>query len=616
MSPNKPVRVLSLFTGAGGLDLGFHLEGFEIAACVEVEPLFCESLEMNKPKYLPRGCLVIPKDIRDFDYSLLGGLKIDFVIGGPPCQSFSAAGRRAGGAPGTLDERGTLFEAYCKLIDVARPIGFLFENVRGILGSNGGLDWERVSHAFRSLGYRVSHEVLDACDYGAPQHRERVILVGHKADQFLFPRPTHGPDSLDGRPHVTAGKALKDLPRQPQDGHFASGKYSHLVPEVPPGENYLHFTSKRGYPAPIFAYRSRFSDFLYKAHPERPIKTIIANPGKYSGPFHWDNRRFTIPEYKRLQAFPDDYHFAGTYAQQVEQIGNSVSPPLSRALARTVASQLFGAEPSVQLLPAGYKLSFDKRKGMQARATRARHEAIERMPPRDSTFRLYPYAATWSKNNSSYIRREGMADALDADKSHVFNLTCRTKGRSATLNVVRADTPQRRQYLIVACDLALSPPGAGSGNGQSLKTRLYSPDPADVQTLWDAIDDFVIRSSSFHSLFELYGHFTEPHPVFRIERFEAFSDHPILEFGEHAADFANCSKFFPTTMLKALFHDSPDRDVLDIIEELRSYRYDVRCHETNVAIPEGYYMVAYPFTLPLRRQMNFRVKRPVVSRNN
>ncbi|MEL5457951.1 DNA cytosine methyltransferase, partial [Serratia ureilytica] len=83
-------------------------------------------------------------------------------------------------------------------------------------------------------------------------------------------------------------------------------------PLVPPGENYLFFTEKRGYPEPIFAYRSRFSDFLYKASPEVPIKTLIASPGKYTGPFHWDNRRFTVREYMRLQGFPDAYKFYGT----------------------------------------------------------------------------------------------------------------------------------------------------------------------------------------------------------------------------------------------------------------------------------------------------------------
>jgi DNA (cytosine-5)-methyltransferase 1 len=136
----------------------------------------------------------------------------------------------------------------------------------------------------------------------------------------------------------------------------------------------------------------------------------------------------------------------------------------------------------------------------------------------------------------------------------------------------------------------------------------YGGDPSTVQTVWNAVDDWVRRSSDFYSLFELYGHFTEPHPLFRIAKFLPISDHPIALFAEHASNFANCSKYFPKTHLIRLF--SPvlkTENFTDIANYLRRYRFDIRSQETNIAIDADAYMVAYPFNLPSRRQMNFRL---------
>ena len=127
--------------------------------------------------------------------------------------------------------------------------------------------------------------------------------------------------------------------------------------------------------------------------------------------------------------------------------------------------------------------------------------------------------------------------------------------------------------------------------------------------MWNAVDDWVIRSSNFHSLFELYGHFTEPHPVFKISKFEVKTDTPIAQFARHAADFSNCSKYFPRNHLTQLFGIRfGTSNFVELVKMLRGYRFDIRCHETNIAIPKDVYMVAYPFTLPFGKQMNFSVK--------
>jgi DNA (cytosine-5)-methyltransferase 1 len=118
------------------------------------------------------------------------------------------------------------------------------------------------------------------------------------------------------------------------------GLYGHLLPLVPLGLNYAFFTREMGYPEPIFAWRSKFHDFLYKVDPNYPCRTIKAQPGKFTGPFHWKNRHFTVEELKRLQSFPDDYAIVGSYSKTVEQIGNSVPPLLASVVAISVKEQL------------------------------------------------------------------------------------------------------------------------------------------------------------------------------------------------------------------------------------------------------------------------------------
>lgn len=302
-------KVLSIFSGAGGLDIGFHRAGFDVVACLDIDSDSCRSLELNLGTFLTSHTLVSNSDITQVNFeqlhSQLGA--VDFVIGGPPCQSFSAAGRRAGGVTGVNDTRGSLFWYYCKLLEQFKPVGFLFENVRGILQANKRKDWKIIQHSFAELGYVLSYRVLDAADYGVPQHRERVIMVGHRTKKFLFPRPTYGLDSVMKVPHVTSGKVLSDLDDPNEVVPPYGGKYGDLLPDIPPGLNYAYYTERMGHPEPRFAWRSRFSGFLYKLDPSKPSKTLVAQQGRYDGPFHWKNRKLTIAELKRIQSFPDSY---------------------------------------------------------------------------------------------------------------------------------------------------------------------------------------------------------------------------------------------------------------------------------------------------------------------
>ena len=142
-----------------------------------------------------------------------------------------------------------------------------------------------------------------------------------------------------------------------------------------------------------------------------------------------------------------------------------------------------------------------------------------------------------------------------------------------------------------------------------LNVILYGIEDHSIQTMWNAIDDWVIRSSNYHSLFEIYGHFTEPHPDFEIQSFERFSNSPICKFAEFASSFSNCSTFVKRKHLTDIFGSMfKMNNFLELVEYLRGFRFDIRCKEINIAIDEGHYMIAYPFTLPDRKQMNLMVK--------
>jgi DNA (cytosine-5)-methyltransferase 1 len=177
----KKIRTISLFSGAGGLDIGFHDAGFDIVEMVEINSSYAETLKANtKPSGYFASGEVKNIDIRDYQPAKSGWRSgsIDLIIGGPPCQTFSAGGRRAGGVAGTTEKRGVLFEEYVRLLKELRPKAFVFENVYGITGAESGSAWQRIQKAFASAGYTLFHRVLDTADYGVPQHRERMIIVG------------------------------------------------------------------------------------------------------------------------------------------------------------------------------------------------------------------------------------------------------------------------------------------------------------------------------------------------------------------------------------------------------------------------------------------------------
>jgi DNA (cytosine-5)-methyltransferase 1 len=355
------INVVSIFSGAGGLDIGFRDAGFNIISHLELEEDFCKTLEMNSLYF--NNANIINTDIRQ--YSPTQKQKCEFIIGGPPCQTFSAAGRRAAGVQGLDDHKGVLFEEYIRLLKFYNPKGFLFENVYGITGAQGGKAWELIKNEFAKVGYSINYRILNTADYGVPQFRERMIIVGTKNKTFHFPRPIHGPDSISLRPYYSARHAFLDVPINEDITKLnVNGRHGYLLNDIPPGLNYSFYTEKMGHPNPIFAWRSKFSDYLYKADPEKPVRTIKAQAGQYTGPLHWENRYLTINEFKRLQSFPDSYTIFGNKQKVLQQIGNSVPPQFARILAISILNQVFGIQfPfSINYLKDSETLTFRKRK--------------------------------------------------------------------------------------------------------------------------------------------------------------------------------------------------------------------------------------------------------------
>lgn len=352
---------ISLFSGAGGLDLGVEQAGFSVRAAVEHDETACQSLRGNFPEMT-----VLEGDVRRIstkqllDAARLRAGDVDLLIGGPPCTPFSKSGYWLEQKRRGLDPEASLLEHYVRILDEARPQKFLLENVFALAYSNHNRPWlEFLLESFDRLGYHVTQQTVLAADFGVPQRRQRLILVGSLEGAPAIPKPTHtGPherrvwDRGGLAPHVTTGEAIGDLVdrhdlAEPEE--VVAGKYGHLLPAIPPSENYLFYTAKRGHPEPLFEWRKRYWSFLLKLDPKQPAPTIQASPGPYVGPFHWENRRLRLLEIKRLQTFPDEFIIRGNRRSAQRQVGNAVPPLLARRIAEALAEDRYTSDATVQL---------------------------------------------------------------------------------------------------------------------------------------------------------------------------------------------------------------------------------------------------------------------------
>ncbi len=379
-------KVVDLFAGVGGLSYGFaHDSDFQIIAANEILEPMAKAYSANHP-----DVKMYNKDIKDFSiFDLENDLNIskgdiDVVIGGPPCQAYSTVGKRL-----IDDPRGKLFQEYFRILCEVKPRIFIFENVKGLLSMQGGNLIKQIKALFESVGYTVQMKLLNAADYGAPQIRERVILVGTLDNTpFVYPTRTHYDPSVEDlshkglKPYVTLGEALGDLPSI-KSGEYSTtyssnpqNDYQRLMRENSSDTIAEHETSKNndrlvalmtalpdgGSPKDIpeeLRPKSGFANTYCRLWWNRPSTTITRNLGCPSSSrcIHpKDPRPLTTREGARLQGFPDNYVFYGSRADKHLQIGNAVPTFLSYAIKDSVKKYLRG-EFDTQKVANGIELT-------------------------------------------------------------------------------------------------------------------------------------------------------------------------------------------------------------------------------------------------------------------
>lgn len=363
------LKLVDLFSGAGGMSYGFSLAGFEPIAGIDKEKKFIKAFNNSH-----EGVEAIVSDLGENKArSLLEDRGItrddvDVIIGGPPCKGFSTVGDRD-----ESDDRNKLVREFAHALDDLKPSAFVMENVEGLKSmedEEGNLVIDELEKMFNKYGYDIKYTVLKASDYGVPQNRKRLFIVGMKSDieDFEWPETTHTPKkslenySEDKKPYVAVNEAISDIPnldagekttkykdkpsteyqkmmRNGQDillNHKTpnhSAKIVERLRNVPQGGNHQDLPEE-------LQLSGGYSNIYGKLDPEQPADTITANfgcvsaPGKFIHPY--DNRALTVREGARLQSFPDSYEFFGNQSQQYKQVGHAVPPLLAKAIAKEV----------------------------------------------------------------------------------------------------------------------------------------------------------------------------------------------------------------------------------------------------------------------------------------
>lgn len=350
-------NVVDLFAGVGGLSYGFaHNDNFNILMANEFDSDIAAAYVLNHP-----SVKMVCDDIHNLTeaaiHEIIGDRKVDIVVGGPPCQSYSTLGKRQ------MDARAHLFEEYCRILSILRPTMFIFENVSGLLSMQGGRLIEIIKDEFKKLGFVVKSEVLNAVNYGVPQYRDRVILVGMRGENiYEYPSPTHGKGL---KPYITVEDAFSDLPilksgescteyaTPPQNEYqeYLRANSTSLQDNNAPknGEHLIKIMqalpdggSKNDLPndlRPMSGYGNTYAKMWWKK-PAPTVTRNFATPSSSRCIHPRDSRAMTTREGARLQSFPDDYKFYGSRSKKNLEIGNAVPPLMSIALAKQALEAL------------------------------------------------------------------------------------------------------------------------------------------------------------------------------------------------------------------------------------------------------------------------------------
>ena len=341
-------KILSLFSGCGGLDLGFHLEGYQTIWANDI------SIEASETFRINFGDVINSGDIETIDpYKNKTIPNCDIILGGFPCQDFSIIWKQ----PGLNGSRGNLYKSFLRFVDAKKPKAFVAENVKGLLTANNKKAIEQIISDFESItpGYLVKVQLYNFADYGVPQFRERVLIVGIRMDtgfEFFHPQPTHGPKVQ--KPYFTAGEALKGVKKVKINNEKLNIaiKTESMLKLIPEGGNFTSIPKDH----PLYV-KGMISHVYRRIKLDEPAKTIIAAGGGGTWGYHYpEPRPLTNRERARLQSFPDDFYFHGSIAEVRRQIGNAVPPNGVRAAARALMPLFTENYQKVDLIQIDKKL--------------------------------------------------------------------------------------------------------------------------------------------------------------------------------------------------------------------------------------------------------------------
>jgi len=346
------MKIIDLFSGVGGLSLGFEWSGFESVAAIDFWDDAIKTYNHNRSNKVG-----MTMDIKAFNDDILPKIlkknKICGIIGGPPCQGFSTA--RLSNATSKIHEinkeRNHLYLEFFRSVEIVKPKFFVIENVRGLVTANQGVFVKDIIERFGNLGYNVEYKILNASDYGVPQNRQRVFFVGLKKQKFVFPEKfNYKVSAKDALSDITktdetenqeySGNALNDYQKmiRKNSKHLKNHEVTihneqttNVISLVPDGGNI------KSLPAKYWEIR-KYNKAFQRMNSNLPSNTIDTGHRNY---FHYsENRIPTARESARIQSFPDTFHFIGTKGSQYKQIGNAVPPLLAKAIAKAITNQI------------------------------------------------------------------------------------------------------------------------------------------------------------------------------------------------------------------------------------------------------------------------------------
>ena len=322
-SNKNRIKVASLFSGCGGMDLGFKQSNFDIIWANDIDKKACQTYSKNIGDHILAG------DITEIDYKQIPD--VDLILGGFPCQDFSVIWKRGG----IETERGNLYKNFVDIIDFKNPLMFVAENVKGLISANKGKAIKQIISDFANTGkygYNTKTYLINFANYGTPQLRERVLIIGIRKDIDLFfdiPSPTHDPSN-----YVSSKKALEGVEKVEFNNEHQNIKKSTIekLKLIPPGGNFTDIPKD----SPHYV-KGMISHVYRRLHPDKPSTTIIAGGGGGTWGYHYkEPRPLTNRERARLFGYPDDFIFEGSITEVRRQIGNSVPPIGIRPFAKKI----------------------------------------------------------------------------------------------------------------------------------------------------------------------------------------------------------------------------------------------------------------------------------------